>query len=68
MILDVGGFLGIGEKPVAVSFDSLEIMADESDNLYAYSKFTKEQLEAAAAYDPDTYEANRQMMLVRPQG
>ena len=48
VILDVGGFVGIGEKPVAVSFDSLEIMADENDTLYAYSKFTKEQLEAAA--------------------
>ncbi len=68
VILDVGGFLGIGEKPVAVSFDSLDIMADENDNLYAYSKFTKEQLEAAAGYDPDTYEVNRETMLVRPQG
>jgi hypothetical protein len=69
VILDVGGFLGIGEKPVAVSFDSLEIMtADDNDALYAYSKFTQEQLEAAAEYDPDTYEANRGTMLVRPAG
>ncbi|HET7715346.1 MAG TPA: PRC-barrel domain-containing protein [Bauldia sp.] len=68
VILDVGGFLGIGEKPVAVSFDSLEIMVDEGNSLYAYSKFTQEQLEAAAEYDPDTYEMNRETMLVRPQG
>jgi hypothetical protein len=68
VILDVGGFLGIGEKPVAVSFDSLEIMTDEDNALYAYSKFTKEQLDAAAEYDPDTYEANRGTMLVRPAG
>jgi hypothetical protein len=68
VILDVGGFLGIGEKPVAVSFDSLDIMVDDNDILYAYSKFTEEQLDAAAEYDPETYEVNRETMLVRPQG
>jgi hypothetical protein len=36
--------------------------------LGAYSKFTQDQLEAAAEYDPDTYEVNRETMLVRPQG
>lgn len=68
VILDVGGFLGIGEKAVAVSFDSLEIMTDEDGDMYAYSAFTEDQLEAAAEYDPATYEANREVMLVRPQG
>lgn len=68
LILNVGGFLGIGEKAVAVSFDSLEILTDEDGDMYAYSRFTEDQLEAAAEYDPDTYEANREVMLVRPQG
>lgn len=68
VILDVGGFLGIGEKPVAVSFDSLEIMTDEDGAMYAYSSFTEDQLEAATAFDAETYEANREIMLVRPQG
>ena len=67
VILDVGGFLGIGEKPVAVAFESLEIMTDEDGTLYAYSKFTEDQLEAAAEYDAETYEMNRETMLVRPQ-
>ena len=68
VILDVGGFLGIGEKPVAVSFDSLEIMADENGTLYAFSKFTEDQLEGAVEYDQETFEVNRETMLVRPQG
>ena len=66
VILDVGGFLGIGEKPVAVSFDSLEVMTDEDGAMYAYSSFTEDQLEAATAFDAETYEANREIMLVRP--
>ena len=52
VILDVGGFLGIGVKPVAVSFDSLEIRADDAGRLYAYSQFTKAQLESAADVRP----------------
>lgn len=68
VILDVGGFLGIGVKPVAVTFDSLEILTDADGALYAYSRFTEDQLDAAAAFDADTYEVDREMMLVRPQG
>ena len=68
VIIDVGGFLGIGEKPVAVALDTLEIMTDEDGSLYAYSKFTEEQLDAAPEYDADAYEANRDQMLIRSRG
>ena len=48
MIIDVGGFLGIGEKEVAVGSDNLAFMTDKDGNKYLYTTFTKEQLEAAA--------------------
>jgi sporulation protein YlmC with PRC-barrel domain len=48
--LDVGGFLGIGEKPVAVSFDALRVRTDESGELFVMINATKEQLEKAPTY------------------
>jgi predicted outer membrane protein len=66
VIIDVGGFLGIGEKPVAMGFDALEIRADEDGRLYAYSRYGQEQLEGAPEYDPDTYAQNRDAMRLAP--
>lgn len=59
IVLDVGGFLGMGEKPVAVGFDKLAFMTDKDGNKYLYTKFTKEQLEAQPAYDKGTYTEKR---------
>ena len=59
IIIDVGGFLGIGEKEVAVGMDNLVFMTDKDGNRYLYTKFTKEQLDAAAAYDKSTYSEKR---------
>ncbi|CDX23423.1 PRC-barrel domain protein [Mesorhizobium sp. ORS 3324] len=59
VIVDVGGFLGIGAKEVAVGMDKLKFMADKKGNKYLYTNFTKEQLQAQAAYDKSTYAANR---------
>jgi len=59
IVLDVGGFLGMGEKPVAVGFDKLAFMTDKDGNKYLYTKFTKEQLEAQPAYDKATYTEKR---------
>ncbi|WP_425038131.1 PRC-barrel domain-containing protein [Primorskyibacter sp. S187A] len=51
-VLGVGGFLGIGEKDVLVSFDSLKIKADEDgDDRRVYVDVSKEQLEAMPSYD-----------------
>ena len=58
-ILDVGGFLGVGEKEVAVGSDNLAFMTDKDGNKYLYTTFTKEQLDAAAAYDEKTYAEKR---------
>ena len=51
VIIDVGGFLGIGEKEVAVGMDNLAFMTDKDGKKYLYTNFTKEQLDAQPAYD-----------------
>jgi len=67
VIIDVGGFLGIGEKEVAIGMDNLEFMTDENGNRYLYTPFTQEQLEAQPAYDEATYADSRdEMRMVVP--
>jgi sporulation protein YlmC with PRC-barrel domain len=58
-IIDVGGFLGVGEKEVAVGSDNLAFMTDKDGNKYLYTSFTKDQLNAAATYDKATYAEKR---------
>jgi sporulation protein YlmC with PRC-barrel domain len=65
IIIDVGGFLGIGEKPVAVAMDDLKFMQDEGGERYLYTTFTKEQLEAQPEYDEGTWEAQRDQQRMR---
>jgi sporulation protein YlmC with PRC-barrel domain len=64
VIIDVGGFLGIGEKEVAVSMDNLAFMSDADGEYYLYTTFTQEQLEAQAAYDEATFAENRDDQLL----
>lgn len=64
VVIDVGGFLGIGEKPVAVGFDTLEIRTDRDGLVYAYSRHSEAAFEHAPEYDPDTYQKNRDTMRV----
>jgi len=64
VVIDVGGFLGMGEKEVAVGMDNLSWMTDEDGDKYLYTTFTKEQLEAAPAFDEANYAANRDTMRV----
>jgi hypothetical protein len=59
IVVDVGGFLGIGEKPVAVAMDNLKFMNDKDGNTYLYTNLTKEQLESQAAYDKGSYADKR---------
>ncbi|ESW66082.1 PRC-barrel domain-containing protein [Mesorhizobium sp. C277A] len=67
VIIDVGGFLGIGAKEVAVGMDKLKFMTDKDGNKYLYTNFTKEQLQAQAAYDKGSYAEKRdqQRMMVQ---
>ncbi len=51
VIIDVGGFLGMGEKPVALTLDQLEILRqNDGSDLRVYVAATKEQLEAMPNY------------------
>lgn len=43
-IVDVGGFLGIGAKPVAVPLSDLDFMRDEDGDVHAVTNWTKDQL------------------------
>ncbi len=50
-VIDVGGFLGMGEKPVALKMSDLQIMKENNgDTLRVYVSQTKEQLEAMPDY------------------
>lgn len=68
VIVDVGGFLGLGAKPVAVGFDNLTFSADTFGNRYLFLNASREELEAQATYDPETYETDRetQRMVIQP--
>jgi hypothetical protein len=46
VIIDVGGFLGIGEKPVMMSLDQVTIRRAFGDEIRAYVSATEEELDA----------------------
>ncbi|SMY06939.1 PRC-barrel domain-containing protein [Flavimaricola marinus] len=51
-VIDVGGFLGIGEHPVAVTLDELNIMrADGDGHFRVYIDASQEALEQQPAYE-----------------
>ena len=50
-VIDVGGFLGIGEKPVAVQFGALNVHEDENGTVTAMINATKEQLDQAPKFE-----------------
>ncbi|WP_206612749.1 PRC-barrel domain-containing protein [Paenirhodobacter populi] len=50
IIVDVGGFLGIGAKPVALDLSEIAVYKHENGDLRAYTHLTKEQLTALPEY------------------
>lgn len=50
-VIDVGGFLGMGEKSVAVTFEELQIIRSTEGDLRVYIDSTQEALEALPAYE-----------------
>ena len=68
IIVDVGGFLGIGEKPVAVAMDNLQFMKDSGGSMYLYTQFTQEELENVPEYNSSTYAENRDQMRIGADG
>jgi sporulation protein YlmC with PRC-barrel domain len=67
LIVDVGGFLGIGAKEVAIGFEDLDFALDANNIRFLLLNVTKEQLEAQTAFNRDTYkdERDNQRMVVR---
>lgn len=44
VIVDVGGFLGMGSKPVALDLGQMNFMRDEDASVHAVTSMTKEQV------------------------
>lgn len=44
IVVDVGGFLGIGAKPVALPVNELDFMRDKDGHVHAVTGWTKDQL------------------------
>ncbi|SDU32345.1 PRC-barrel domain-containing protein [Stappia sp. ES.058] len=65
VVIDVGGFLGFGEKPVAVSYDSLKMYEAENGTLLITATFTEEQLENAKTYSPADYKSDPDSVLLK---
>lgn len=65
LIIDIGGFLGLGAKPVAVAFESFSASDDNNGNLYLLINATAPALETQTAYDPATYDSDRSAQRMR---
>jgi sporulation protein YlmC with PRC-barrel domain len=50
VVIGVGGFLGIGEREVAVAFSSILVSRDSKDNLVLTMNATKDGLKGAPAW------------------
>lgn len=61
MLIDFGGFLGIGQKRVAVGLDNIDFASNENGDIVVYTDFTREQLEAAPEYNEETYATDPSM-------
>ena len=44
VVIDVGGFLGIGAKPVLISVDQVQLMRDEDGVVHGVTTWTKDHL------------------------
>lgn len=54
VIMDVGGFLGIGEKSVEVSYDQLTILKQEDgEDIKVYMNTTEDELNSMPEYEED---------------
>src|SRR5947209_7334066 len=60
VILDVGAFLGMGGKYVAVAMNDLKVTEEKNSNKHRFTvDMTKDQLKAAQAYDLNANNNNR---------
>ena len=65
VIIDFGGFLGIGTKPVAVGIENLRFATNANGDKYLFLNVTRDQLDKSVAYNKDTYQAERDTQLLK---
>ena len=53
LIIGVGGFLGMGEKDVAVPFNSVQVTSKDNNKWYLVMNATKDSLKAAKGFKYD---------------
>jgi sporulation protein YlmC with PRC-barrel domain len=51
VVIGIGGFLGIGQRDVAIDFEQLEFTQDEDGELMVVVNATREELEAAPEFE-----------------
>ena len=59
VVVEVGGFLGIGEKDVLVNWNALQIAVENNDIRITAPTLTREALEGAASVDLDAMVVGR---------
>jgi hypothetical protein len=64
VIVDFGGFLGIGTKQVAIQYNGLKFLTDSNNKRYLEMNVTKGELNAQQAYNKDTYATDRSQQLM----
>lgn len=58
-VVDVGGFLGMGEKSVAIGTQNIDFMSDQNGDLVVFTPFTQEQLKNQPEYSQQAYQTDR---------
>ncbi|MEQ8621204.1 MAG: PRC-barrel domain-containing protein [Thalassobaculaceae bacterium] len=66
MVIDVGGFLGLGEKPVAMAFKEVGLYRDGDGDVFVAVPYSQDQLDSSTAYDEAAYTDNSDRMLMTP--
>ncbi|WP_193183062.1 PRC-barrel domain-containing protein [Nisaea sediminum] len=65
-VVDVGGFLGIGEKRVALGSGTGRVMMDRTDgDIVVQMPFTQAQLEAHPAFSAEAYDNDPEIVILR---
>ncbi|MBB3772036.1 hypothetical protein FHS55_002645 [Angulomicrobium tetraedrale] len=55
VVVDVGGFLSIGAKPVALPIQDLDFMRDESGVVHGVTRWTKDQLKELPEHTEESF-------------
>jgi sporulation protein YlmC with PRC-barrel domain len=64
-VVDVGGFLGLGAKPVAIGAENLQAVVEGEEWEAIQTSFTQEQLEAHVEYSEQAYQDGDEAVVLR---